>query len=63
MRLGAGECHVLAKGIAADCAVQAHLAYLPLFFPEMDLSPYPVIQDVIRRTYVRPAYRHVMGLG
>ena len=48
---------------AADCAVQAHLAYLPLFFPEMDLSPYPVIQDVIRRTYALPAYRHVMGLG
>ena len=48
---------------AADCAVQAHLAYLPLFYPEMDLSPYPAVQEVIRRTHARPAYRQVMGMG
>ena len=48
---------------AADCAVQAHLAYLPLLYPEMDLSAYPAIQEVIRRTHARPAYRQVMGMG
>ena len=48
---------------AADCAVQAHLAYLPLFYPEMDLSPFPAVQEVIRRTHARPAYRQVMGMG
>ena len=48
---------------AADCAVQAHLGYLPLFYPEMDLSAYPAVQEVIRRTHARPAYRQVMGMG
>ena len=46
---------------AADCAVQAYLSYLPLFFPEIDLSPYPVVQAVIECTSRRPAYRLVMG--
>tara|TARA_B100000073_G_scaffold338622_1_gene335973 strand:- start:5 stop:217 length:213 start_codon:yes stop_codon:yes gene_type:complete len=32
---------------AADCAVQAHLGYLPLFSAELDLSPYPGIQAVL----------------
>jgi len=48
-------------GGAADCAVQAHLSYLPLFFPELDLSPYPVIQAVIESTHLLPAFRLVMG--
>ena len=26
---------------AADCAIQAYLAYLPLLFPRIDLDPYP----------------------
>ena len=25
----------------ADCAINAHLAYLPIFFPQIDLSPWP----------------------
>ena len=41
----------------ADCAVEAHLCYLPIFFPEIDLSPYPVIQALIERTRLRPAYQ------
>ena len=45
----------------ADCAVEAHLCYLPIFFPEIDLSPYPVIQAVIERTRLRPAYQRAMG--
>ena len=45
----------------ADCAVEAHLGYLPIFFPEIDLSPYPVIQAVIERTRLRPAYQRAMG--
>ena len=32
---------------AAEFAVQAYLSDLPLFFPELDLSPYPVIQAVL----------------
>lgn len=47
---------------AADCAVQAYLAYLPVFFPELDLSPYPTVQAVINSVQERPAYRKAMGL-
>ena len=47
---------------AADCAVTAYLAYLPIFFPQEDLSPYPVIRDLIATTQQRPAYRKVMGM-
>ena len=46
---------------AADCAVTAYLAYLPIFFP--DLSPYPTIQRLITSTQQRPAYRKVMGMA
>ena len=46
---------------AADCAVQAYLAYLPIFFPEIDLSAYPVVQAVIDRTRKQPTYLRVMG--
>ncbi|MGC6483021.1 MAG: glutathione S-transferase family protein [Synechococcus sp.] len=47
---------------AADCAVQGYLAYLPMFFPDLDLSPYPTIQAVIASVQQRPAYRKGMGL-
>ena len=47
----------------ADCAVNAYLAYLPIFFPQIDLSPYPNVQATIAATQARPAYRRVMGLG
>ena len=47
---------------AADCAVSAYLAYLPIFFPQEDLSPYPAIQTLITATQKRPAYRKVMGM-
>ncbi len=46
----------------ADCAVNAYLAYLPIFFPQIDLSPYPHVQATIAATQARPAYRRVMGL-
>ncbi|MEB3332928.1 MAG: glutathione S-transferase family protein [Synechococcaceae cyanobacterium] len=45
----------------ADCAVQAHLAYLPIFFPQIDLSPYPNVQAAISATQQRPAYQRAMG--
>ncbi len=47
----------------ADCAVNAHLAYLPIFFPQLDLSPWPQVQATIAATQARPAYRAVMGLA
>ena len=45
----------------ADCAVNAYLAYLPIFFPQIDLSPYPQVQATITATQQRPAYQRVMG--
>ena len=48
---------------AADCAVTAYLAYLPIFFPEEDLSPYPAIEALIASTQQRPAYRKAMGMN
>jgi glutathione S-transferase len=48
---------------AADCAVQAYLAYLPLFCKEVDLSPYPAVQATIATTNAREAYRRAMGLA
>jgi len=47
---------------AADCAVQAYLAYLPLFCKEIDLVPFPAIQATIEATQGRRAYRTAMGL-
>jgi glutathione S-transferase len=45
----------------ADCAVNAHLAYLPVFFPQLDLSPYPAVQTTIEATRARPAYQAAMA--
>jgi glutathione S-transferase len=45
----------------ADCAVHAYLAYLPIFFPQIDLTPFPNVQAVIAATGQRPAYQRVMG--
>lgn len=42
---------------AADCAVHTYLAYLPTFFPDIDLSPYPVISELITRTHQSSSYR------
>ena len=30
---------VLNRQLDPECAVQTHLSYMPLFFPELDLSP------------------------
>ena len=46
---------------AADCAIQAYLAYLPLMFPQIDLTPYPSIRTTIKHVERRPAYRKAMG--
>jgi glutathione S-transferase len=37
------------------------LAYLPIFFPQIDLSPYPHVQATIDATQRRPAYQTVMA--
>lgn len=47
---------------AADCAISAYLAYIKLFFPNENLSDYPVIEALIQSTRERPAYKKVMGL-
>ena len=46
----------------ADCAVNAYLAYLPIFFPQIELSTWPNVQATIAATQTRPAYRRGMGL-
>jgi len=46
---------------AADCVVQSYLAYIPLFCPQLDLSPYPAVQATIEATRERPGYQKAMG--
>ncbi len=46
---------------AADCAVQAYLAYIPLFCRDLDLSPWPRIEATIAATQARPAYQAAVG--
>ena len=48
---------------AADCAISSYLAYIKLFFPNEDLSAYPVVEKLIKTTRERPAYKKVMGLS
>ena len=48
---------------AADCAVTAYLAYIKLFFPKEDLTPYPQIDLLIEETKQRAAYKKVMGIS
>ena len=45
----------------ADCAVHTYLAYLPVFFPQIDLAPYPHVQATVAATQQRPAYLRVMA--
>ena len=47
---------------AADCAVNAYLGYLPIFYPNEDLSAYPEIQSLNERTRSNQNYRLIMGL-
>ncbi|MEB3333083.1 MAG: glutathione S-transferase [Synechococcaceae cyanobacterium] len=47
---------------AADCALQAHLAYLPLFAPQVDLEPFAAVRRCICGATERPLYRQVNGL-
>ncbi|MEB3360825.1 MAG: glutathione S-transferase [Synechococcaceae cyanobacterium] len=42
---------------AADCAVQAYLAYLPIFCSSIDLTPWPHVRTTIDATRARPAYQ------
>ena len=46
---------------AADCAVQAYLAYLPVFCSSFDLSPFPQVSATIAATAARPAYQRANG--
>jgi glutathione S-transferase len=48
---------------AADCVVQSYLGYVPLFCPQVDLSPYPAVGATIAATKARPAYAKAMGGG
>ena len=43
-----------------DVAVGSMLAYVPLMLP-IDLSPYPVILDYIKRMNDRPAFQATIG--
>ncbi len=48
---------------AADCVLQSYLAYIPLFCPQVDLSPYPAVQAAIEATRNRPIYQKAMGVA
>ena len=48
---------------AADCAVSAYLSYLPIFFPNEDLSSYPSIQNLITTTRSNENYKAAMGIS
>jgi len=48
---------------AADCVVQSYLSYIPVFCPQVDLSPYPAVTAAIAATQARPAYAKAMGGG
>ena len=48
---------------AADCAISSYLAYIKLFFPNEDLSAYPVVEKLIQTTRERPAYKKGMDLS
>jgi glutathione S-transferase len=41
--------------------VQSYLAYIPLFCPQLDLSPYPAVKATIEATRNRPHYQKAMG--
>jgi len=43
--------------------VQAHLAYLPIFFPQLDLGAYPHVQACIHASQGRAAYQAAMATG
>ena len=47
----------------ADCAVQAYLAYIPMFCRELDLAAWPRLQACIAATAARPAYQAAMAGG
>ena len=47
---------------AADCAVNAYLGYLPIFYPNEDLSAYPNIQQLNTRTRSNQNYKKVMDI-
>lgn len=48
---------------AADCAVEAYLAYLPLFCPQVDLSPYAAVAARVAAVRQRPAYLEAIHPG
>jgi hypothetical protein len=39
----------------SDIAVSSYLLYLPVFFPTVDLTPYPALLDYMTRGAARPA--------
>ena len=47
---------------AADCAVNAYLGYLSIFYPNEDLSTYPEIQALNERTRSNTNYKAIMNI-
>lgn len=50
------------KFTVADVAVGSILAYVPMMLP-IDLSPYPIILDYIKRISQRPGFQKTIGKG
>jgi glutathione S-transferase len=47
----------------ADVPVGSYLLYLPMFDPDVDLSPWPAVQAYMKRLSDRPAYQSACGTG
>ncbi|KAK9805584.1 hypothetical protein WJX72_006460 [[Myrmecia] bisecta] len=45
----------------ADVAVGGYLLYIPLFFPQMELSPWPAVMQYIHKLQERPACRNTVA--
>ena len=46
---------------AADCAVCAYLAYIPIFAKEADLNRWPQVKRKTEETLNNPHYKRIMG--
>lgn len=57
------DCHYLVDDTfgVADVAVGSYLLYLPLFFPDLDLTPWTHVGAYMERLKERQAYKETLG--
>jgi len=62
-RLEGGAPLLVRPGGWRTALYRPHLAYLPIFFPQLDLGAYPHVQASIEATQGRVAYQAAMATG